>query len=168
MRSFAYVLIAAVGLLNGCSKPESVPLDKYLMGEKVPLGKLIYTVFDTQWLTHLGDPVTGRLPQNRFFLIRFSAVNSASQEVAVPALTIVDDQGRSYEEISNGQDVPQWAGYLRNVKPADSVQGNALFDAPPAHYRLKLSDESSGKSALIDIPLTFNTESPELPPPPGK
>src|SRR5437763_7216367 len=164
MRSFAYVLIAAVGLLNGCSRSDGPPVDNYLMGEKVRLGKLVYTVFETRWLTHLGDATTGRLPQNRFFLIRFSAANSGSDEAVAPALSIQDDQGRTYDEIPNGEGVPQWAGYLRNIKPAGSVQGNALFDAPPAHYKLKLSDENSVRSALIDIPLTFGADSTALQP----
>jgi hypothetical protein len=58
--------------------------------------------------------------------------------------------------------VPQWAGYLRNVKPADNVQGNIVFDAPPAHYKLKLADETGTKFALIDIPLSFGAETPEV------
>jgi hypothetical protein len=41
--------------------------------------------------------------------------------------------------------------------------GNALFDAPPAHYKLHLSDESSQQTALVDIPLSFRAETPELP-----
>src|SRR3954454_16687720 len=166
MRLSAYFLIAAAGLLSGCSTPASGPVDRYLMGEKVQLGRLIYTVFDTQWQTHLGDATTGRVPQNRFFLIRFSAVNSGSDDIGVPPLAIEDDQGHTYQEIPNGEGLPQWAGYLRNVTPADSVQGNALFDAPPAHYKLRLSDENSGRSALIDIPLSFGgADAPELPPP---
>jgi len=160
-------LIAAIVLLNGCSPPAALPVDKYLMGEKVHLGKLMYTVFDTQWLTHLGDAATGRVPQNRFLLIRFSAVNSGSEEAAVPALSIEDDQGRAYQEIANGEGVPLWAGYLRTLKPAGSVQGNALFDAPPAHYKLKLSDENSVRAALIDIPLTYGADAPELATPPA-
>src|SRR6476619_3956283 len=100
MRQPAYLLLAAIGLLSGCSKPAALPVDKYLMGEKVLLGKLSYTVFETQWLTHLGDDTTtGRVPQNRFLLIRFSVVNSGSEEIPAPPMTIEDDQGRIYEEI---------------------------------------------------------------------
>ena len=53
-------------------------------------------------------------------------------------------------------------GYLRNVKPADSVQGNALFDAPPAHYKLSSRTRTASKFALIDIPLTFGAERPNV------
>jgi hypothetical protein len=78
----------------------------------------------------------------------------------------VDDQGRTYDEISNGEGVPQWAGYLRNLKPGASVQGNALFDAPPAHYKLKVSDENGSRTALIDMPLSFGVDG--LPTPPAQ
>jgi len=165
MRPFAYILLAVMGLLSGCSRSAGLPADQYLMGEKVRLGKLVYTVFETRWLTHLGDAATGRVPQNRFFLVRFSAANSGSEEAVAPALSIQDDQGRTYDEIPNGEGVPQWAGYLRNIKPNQSAEGNALFDVPPAHYKLKLSDENSARSALIDIPLTFGADAPELPSP---
>jgi hypothetical protein len=163
-----YILLAVIGLLNGCSAPARPPIDKYGMGEKVRLGKLSYTVFETQWLTHLGDTATGRVPEHRFLLVRFTAVNGGSDENPVPALTIQDDQGAAYEELPNGEGVPQWAGYLRSVKPADSAQGNALFDAPPAHYQLKLSDETSTKFAFVDIPLSFGADAPQVPLPAAK
>ena len=99
-----------------------------------------------------------------FFLVRFSAVNSGSEN-PVPAMTIEDDQGQPYEELPNGEGVPQWAGYLRNVKPAESVQGNALFDAPPAHYKLKLSDESGSNSPWSTFPFPFGAETPAVPVP---
>ena len=61
--------------------------------------------------------------------------------------------------------MPQWIGYLRQIKPADSAQGYLVFDAPPGHYKLRVLDEDSNHAALIDIPLTFNAETPELPTP---
>jgi hypothetical protein len=61
--------------------------------------------------------------------------------------------------------VPQWIGYLRTVKPAESAQGNLVFDAPPAHYKLRLTDENEENPAYVDIPLSFGAEipPPELP-----
>jgi len=162
MRISAYISAAAVLIFAGCSGPTTTPVNTYLLGEKVQLGKLSYTVFETQWMTHLGEGTTARVPQNRFFLIRFSAVNSGSSDLPVPNLSIQDDAGHVYDELSNGEDVPQWAGYLRTVKPADSVQGNAVFDAPPGHYKLKLMDDTITNFAMIDIPLTFGAEAPEV------
>ena len=162
MRRTAFLVCAAAAFGIGCSGPAAPVVNTYLMGEKVQLGKLSYTVFETQWATHLGDATTGRVPQNRFFLIRFAAVNSGSNDAPVENFVIQDDKGKTYEEISNGDGVPQWAGYLRTVKPADTVQGNVLFDAPPAHYKLKLTDETGTKAAWIDIPLSFGAETPEV------
>ena len=160
-------LLAAVWLfLGGCSSgPQVQPISNYVLGEKVQLGRLSYTVFETQWHTHLGDQAGTRVPQHRFFLIRFSATNSGSNDAAVPNPTITGDDGKVYDEIPNGEGVPLWAGYLRIAKPADTVTGNIVFDAPPAHYKLKLADETSTKFALIDIPLSFGAETPELAPP---
>jgi hypothetical protein len=164
MRHYAYAAIAAAGLfLGGCSStPATQPPSTFLLGEKVQLGRLSYTVFETQWLTHLGDGPTPRIPENRFFLIRMGAVNGGSQDLPVPNLTIEDDKGKSYDELSNGEGVPQWAGYLRTVKPADTVQGNILFDAPAGRYKLKLRDETSTVFAFVDIPLSFGSETPDV------
>jgi hypothetical protein len=167
MRFSGFATVALAGIIfGGCSSTQSAaPPSTYLLGEKVQLGTLSYTVFETQWLTHFGDGPTPRIPENRFFLIRMAAVNGGSQDASIPNLTIEDDKGKTYEELSNGDGVPQWAGYLRSVHPADNVQGNILFDAPPAHYKLKLSDESHTRFAYVDIPLSFGSETPEIPTP---
>jgi hypothetical protein len=155
--------LAAAVLAAGCSEGRKKPLVvQYNMGEKVPVGHLSYTVFETQWLTQLGDGATARVPQNRFFLIRLSAVNGGSADAAVPNLTIEDDKGHRYEELSNGDGVPQWIGFLRSAHPADSVQGNIVFDAPAAHYTLTMTDEDQSHAARVDIPLSFGAETPEV------
>jgi uncharacterized protein DUF4352 len=151
-------------LFSGCGE-QTFPVRTYPMGEKVMIGHLSYTVFETQWLTQLGDQAAPRIPQNRFFLVRASIVNGGGSEVISPNLTVEDDQGHVYQELSNGDGVPQWIGYLRQIKPADSAQGNLVFDAPPGHYKLRVLDEDSNHAALIEIPLTFNAETPELPTP---
>ena len=94
------------------------------------------------------------MPQNRYFLVRMSAVNSANREFIVPNLSLEDDNGNSYPELGGdaAQGVPQYIGYLRRLKPAESVQGHALFDAPPRHYKLKIRDEDSEKTAYVDTP----------------
>jgi len=164
LRLTALIAILAACLVTGsCSGGEKFPVRTYQMGEKVTLGPFIYNAFETQWLTHLGEDVAPRVPQHRFFLIRISILNSGGTELIGPNLSIVDDSGKVYEELSNGEGVPQWIGYLRQLKPADSSTGNLVFDAPPRHYKLKVLDETGERAALIDIPLSFNAESPDLP-----
>ena len=156
-------LCLAAAWLTGCSSEPTAtePQRQYTMGEKIPVGRLTYTIFETQWATHFGEGIEARVPQNRFFMIRINVVNGGSGDAAVPAFTIQDDSGHTYEELSDGDAVPQWMGYLRSVKPADFAQGNVVFDAPPGHYRLKLADEQK-HTALVDIPLSFGAETPDL------
>jgi Domain of unknown function (DUF4352) len=162
-RSLLSVPLLAAIFLASCGDGErSFPVRTFNMGEKVELGHIIYQVFETQWLTHIGEGADARVPQHRFFLVRLSAVNSGGADVVVPTMTIQDDSGTTYNEVSEGTGVPNWAGYLRNVKPADSVMGNVLFDAPPRHYKLRIADETGDRASMIDIPLRFDSETPEV------
>lgn len=158
-------VVMAAGTTTSCGDPEPPPARTYSMGEKITVGHLIYIVYETQWLTHLGEGGDSHVPQNRYFLVRLSVVNGANRDVIVPNFTIEDDTGKSYPELGGDQalGVPQFIGYLRKVRPADTSQGNALFDAPPRHYKLKVLDEDSDKAAYVDIPLSFTSESPDLP-----
>jgi hypothetical protein len=163
-RRFVLVAAAIAALFaTSCGSDEkSFPVRTYNLGERVQLGHIVYMVFETQWMTHMGEGPDARVPQHRFFLIRLSAVNSSNGDLTVPAFTIQDDNGNTYNELSDGTGVPQWAKYLRPVHPAESIQGNVLFDAPPRRYKLKLQDEDSEKAALIDIPLNFGAETPDI------
>lgn len=165
LRAFSFCVAALTAVvLTSCSKP-TYPVRTYQMGEKVTLGHLIYTVFETQWLTEAGSPPDVRMPQNRFFLVRLSVANSGGTDIIVPNLNVEDDAGHSYDELTNGDGIPQWIGALRSVHPAEAVSGNVVFDCPPGHYRLKVTDEDSERTALIDIPLSFTNETPEMPVP---
>jgi hypothetical protein len=157
-------VLAAVSLLSSCGDSgEKFPVRTYPMGEKITVGHVVYEVFETQWLTHIGQGTDARVPQNRFFLVRLSAINSLSTDIIVPSLTVEDDSGKSYPELSSGEGVPQYIGYLRSVKGTESAQGNALFDVPPGHYKLKVTDETGEKAAYVDIPLSFVSETPDVP-----
>ena len=155
--------VIAVVFLAACSTEEKTyPVRTYNLGERVDLGHIVYLVFETQWLTHIGEGPSARVPQNRFFLVRMSATNGSGTNIIVPNASVVDDNGAVYNELDNGEGVPQWAGFLRDVKPAESAQGNLIFDAPPRHYKLKLLDETGERVAYIDIPLSFGSDSPEM------
>jgi hypothetical protein len=168
MRQIRFVLLlavaAAASLLSSCgdSEEKASPVRTYSMGERATVGHLVYVVFETQWLTHIGTGADARVPEHRFFLVRLNAVNSLGSDILVPNFSIEDDSGNTYPELSSGEGVPQYIGYLRSVKPAESVQGNALFDAPPRHYKMKITDETGEKVAYIDIPLSFVSETPDV------
>ena len=170
MRSaFLFTFVAAVSLgLISCSSENSAPVaSTYEMGARAQVGPLGYTVFERQWLTQLGEPgPEARVPQNRFFTLRLSALNGGGADTSIPTLTLVDDSGKSYDEVTNGEGVSQWLGALRLVHPAEAVSGNILFDVPPQHYKLKVTDEEGKAVAYVDIPLSFDSSAPELPPVP--
>ena len=164
-----WLLLVAAGtalLLAACGSTDRVqPPHTYNMGERFTLGHIVYVVYETQWLTQLGEAPTAQVPQNRYFLVRLSAVNGGGQEVTVPNFTIEDDNGHSYPELSGEvtRYVPQYIGFLRRVRPAEAAQGHAVFDAPPRHYKLRVLDEDGERSAYVDIPLSFTSESPDVP-----
>ena len=164
------ILLVSLGLAScGDSDEKVYPVRTFNMGERITLGHIVYVVYETQWLTHLGDPPDSRVPQHRFFLIRLSAVNGTSKDIMIPNFALEDDKGGKFPEITDETNaVPQYIGYLRRVKPAESAQGHALFDAPPRHYRLKISDEENERTAYVDIPLSFTSESPDVPQTPSK
>lgn len=166
---FLAVVVAAV-FLSACgdSEEKTFPVHTYNMGEKIGLGHLIYQVYETQWLTHIGQGADARVPQNRFFLVRLSALNSLSTDVIVPNFILEDDSGKTYPELSSGEGVPQYIGYLRTVKGTDSAAGNAIFDVPPRHYKMKITDETGERTAYVDIPLNFVSETPDVPEMGGK
>lgn len=138
------------------------------MGDRVELGHLVYTVLETRWASQLGDGPTARVPQHRFFLVRMNVGNTGNGRAIVPNMTIEDDHGNSYPEVRDGEGVPEWLGFLRPVTTLQAAAGNAVFDVPPAHYKLQVTDEDSQRSALVDIPLSFREEAPELPAPGGE
>jgi hypothetical protein len=166
MRSLLFTLPFALVILSltGCSVKEPEPVaSSYQMGERIALGKLVYTVVERQWLPQVGTGVDARVPQNRFFLVRISAVNKSAGATIIPAVSLVDDSAGTFPEVQNGDGIPDFIGSLREVAPAATTQGNLVFDVAPKHYKLKLTDEDGKSVALVDIPLTFEADTPEVP-----
>jgi hypothetical protein len=70
-------------------------------------------------------------------------------------MTLVDDSGKSYPELADGNGVLHWLGVVRRISPAQTERGVVVFDAPAAHYKLKLTDEADPEDVYIDLPLSF-------------
>ena len=51
------------------------------MGERVTAGSLVYNVFEDQWKAQLGQGPDTRVPKDRFFLVRLSAVSYTHLDV---------------------------------------------------------------------------------------
>lgn len=126
------------------------------MGERVELAPLTYAVFEKEWLAQIGEGAEARLPQSRFLVIRLSVTSGAASETYVPNLTLDDDTGGTCSESNNGDGVSGWIGYLRSIKPAETLQGSIVFDCAPKHYRLKLVSDA-GRAAYVEIPLSFES-----------
>jgi hypothetical protein len=162
-------LVLAVALLGGCSRnrrPETV----YRMGEPVTVGKLTYTVLETEWQTEMGEGLEQRVPQHRFLLIRLSITNeSRESSAAVPLLVLEDQTGRSHREVTEARGVASWLGLLRLIQPGATLRGTIVFDVPPADYRLRVvsgGDLETESTALVGIPFTIAPSA--LPLPAGK
>jgi hypothetical protein len=138
-----------------CMRP--APVNVYRMGEKVQAGQLIYNVFATEWQAQIGEGQQARTPTHRFMLMHLTVVNSGAEPVTVPSFKLTDESGAVYAESMEGQGVPLWLGMIRKVKPADMLEGNAVFDVEPKSYKLKLDDGSdSGTVVMVDLPLQFD------------
>lgn len=155
--SIAALPIAALSILTqGCSTTQKPASAVYAAGDKATVGPLVYSVVDTEVVQQLGDdPQNVRTPQQRFYLIKVSVTNSSSDDQSIPTMTLVDDAGKNYTELSDGTGVANWLGVVRKVAPTQTDQGVVVFDAPAKHYHLRLNDPLDEKEIAIDVPLNF-------------
>jgi hypothetical protein len=156
MSKFAPIALCCV-LLAGCSGP-SRKTTVYPTGDKAPVDKMVYSVVDTQILPRLGEDASIRIPQNRFYVVQLSVSNSGNEDSPIPAMTLIDDSGKTYDELTDGAGVNRWLGVVRHVGANQSETGAIVFDAPASHYKLKLTDETDANDVYIDIPLSFAHE----------
>jgi hypothetical protein len=155
-------LLAFIALASqtACVKPPP-PVNVYRMGDKVQVGPLIYNVFETNWLAQIGQGPQARAPSHRFLVMHVMIVNGGAEKLPVPSFKLVDEAGGIYNESTEGQDVARWLGMIRSLKPADTLEGNVLFDVEPKSYKLKLDDGSeTGKVLMVDLPLQFDAKEP--------
>ena len=157
--------LAAIFLLSlalaGCSSfsAKNAPTI-YAAGDKATVGSLVYNLTDAERSQQLGDdPANPRTATARFYLVKVSVSNSGADEQPIPAMSLVDDAGKSYPELSDGTGVANWLGVVRKVGPAQTEQGYVVFDAPTSHYRLRLNDPFEEKEIAIDVPLSFVRDS---------
>ena len=156
--AYAGLALALVALAGGCSSGETSRHDPkiYRMGESVGTGPLVYTVLDTEWLDQIGDPASPRLPRNRFLSVLLTVTNSGPATSGVPQLTLADSHGTSFAELTDASGLAEWLGFLRSVRPAETLHGRILFDVPTGPYRLQVIDDADPEnqaSATIEMPL---------------
>jgi hypothetical protein len=161
-------LAATCGLLAlGCAR-DRPSVRTYPMGERAEAGSIVYSVIEARWSTRLGEGAAARMPDNRFMLLRLSVTNGGTKEISVPSATLVADGGQTYSELTDGAGVEDWLGVLRKLKPAETVHGWILFDAPRADYHLRVTDDAfdpaDARIALIQVPVRLESGPEYLPP----
>lgn len=157
------VLVALLATLFSCSSADKIqPSHTYQLGERTKLGRLTYTVSEKQWQNQFGSGVDARIPQNRFLLLRFSIQNTGAEEAIVPNTQLQDDAGVSYPEVADGEGVSDWIGNTRQVKAGGGIEGYLFYDVPQKHYLLRVEGEDEKESAFIDIPLSFDSDVPDV------
>jgi hypothetical protein len=149
--------------LYGCSSV-SAPAKSHAMGEPVQAGGLVYTVTEADWRNELSGTTAGIVrAKNRFLVLKITISNSASQELSVPLLHLEDASGNTFEELEEVDGVDNWLGLLRLMSPASHLEGNIVFDVPPAVYSLRVTssgDPEKETHALIEIPLQASKPQP--------
>lgn len=129
------------------------------MGERVVLEPLIYVVADAQWSSQLGEMPSLRFPQNKFLLIHTTITNSGGQRTSVPLLKLVNANGEEFKESEQGDGVKRWLGLLRELAPAETMEGYIVFDVPAANYKLRISENSDlEKQRLAFVEIPFQVE----------
>lgn len=148
-------------LLGGCGRGADANERVVEMGTTVAVGTLSYTVIDLSWRDALPSSGAPRLPKHKYLTLNVSVTNGGAGQASIPLLTLTGSDGAEYPEEQHGEGVPKWLGLLRSVSPAQTEQGNILFDAPPGAYKLRVSsggDAENEQSALVTIP--FRVDAP--------
>jgi hypothetical protein len=156
-------LAAGLLWLGSCGAPPPAEESRvYRTGDAVTIGNLTYTVIDTRILPQLErNPDSTRFPDERFFVVRVNIQNSGPGDEPVPAMALVSDEGRVYNELTDGSGLPDWLGIVRTANSGQTLEGTVLFDAPARHFRLRLTEEYAIPELSIDLPLRFSDAEPQ-------
>ncbi|MCC7342563.1 MAG: DUF4352 domain-containing protein [Bryobacterales bacterium] len=151
------VLLASILALVSCAGSASAHVVRGVMGQKLTVEGISYTVLAADWVEALGEGATARIPTHRFLLIRVAAANEGAGPAEMASFKLIASNGTEYGEVANGADVNEWLGMARQLEPKDAKQGVVLFDVPKAVYELQVADAfydgESGSAALIQIPV---------------
>ena len=164
MRLYISVLFCAAAFgLAGCSvgdsgESKSAEVRVVPAGEKAAVGHLTYSIVESQIMTRLGDDANPRIPKDRFILVQVDVSNSSNVDNPIPAIELLDDNGKIYSELTDGTGVTNWLGMIRHIGAGQTERGLVAFDAPAVHFKLKLSDETLNQEIMADLPLSYSHE----------
>jgi hypothetical protein len=132
------------------------------MGERIQAGNLIYTILEVDWL----EQISGTVPKesnSKFAVVRLSVTNAGNKEMSLPMLQLVDDKGNGVMELAEIEGVEEWLGVLRNISPAETIQGRIVFEVTPKNYLLRVTDAGEPdreRFAMVNIPLRLDQKAP--------
>jgi hypothetical protein len=157
LRLAGVLTICGALILSGCVKGTGA-MKTHKMGEQAQAGYLIYTVYETEWKTQLGDGPTAKIPAARFLVLRLSVTNAGAQNHDIPQMVLLDQAGKAYPELPEAPGIADWLGIIRSVQPARTEEGRVVFDVPLGTYKLKVNSEPGAdveSAGLVEIPLDF-------------
>lgn len=158
LRGTILVCLALAALSAGCSGTPERKSVTFRAGDKASVDKVTYSVVDSQILPHLGEDASPRVPKSRFYVVQLSISNAGGSEASIPGMVLIDNEGKTYGELTDGTGVQRWLGISRRVAANQTETGSIVFDAPAGNYKLRVSDETDPADVLIDLPLSFAHE----------
>lgn len=149
------VLTSALIALNGCGE-KTAPISSFPMGQKVQVGKIVYSVLEAEWRTDV--PGGKQTPKNRILQLTMAVTNSSSQEMSIPTLRLINAKSEEHPEFTEIEGNMNWLGLLRRLQPSLTETAAIYFDVPIGAYKLEVVDHSNAedeKTAYIDIPASL-------------
>ena len=77
----------------------------------------------------------------------------------MPLFSVTDTGGVEHREVDNGEGLDGWLGLLRNITPAETMQGTLLFDVPLASYKIRLPNGGpTGEEKWVQVALPLHLD----------
>lgn len=162
------MIVAGLLCLGSCDKAKA-PAQTAAMGDKLSVGPITYSVFESSWKPELQGNSGPRTPKNRFLILRLTVTNGGGKDFSLPLLRLESADGKTYLEEDSGEGVAEWLGLIRIIKSNQTADGRILFDVPPGGYRLQVVDDGDLENQqvkYVDVP--FNVEPTVKVPAPGE
>jgi hypothetical protein len=158
-RILSSFIVAAVLITAGCTGGAESAVKTYALGETAEAGAFGFQVNGCDWRTRIGEGPDAKTAIHSFLVLQVGVFNRSPSDLAIPAMTLLDEDGQAHSEVPGVTADPRWLGLSHKARANEITHGNVIFDVPPGHYRLRVTDESGfDKFALIDIPLRIQTD----------
>ena len=140
----------------------------HVLGEKFSIGYWSYICNEAAWTPVLGYGFGAERPDAAFLVIDITVENRDTSASTLPAFSLVDSEGRSYEETSKTALMDGFFGVLEKLNPDVSKRSRIAFDVPPDRdYELVVPGGfESAKRARVSLSGQANEQPPPAATPP--